>query len=58
MRDMVTKEKIDLDIKNLGNAIGRCEFFGTASAFSETLHVLREAYDEMVINIDEFTQYS
>ena len=55
---MVTsKSQIDLNMSNLEEVIGKCDFKGTASAFSQTLRELIENYNEMEIDYYEYNQY-
>lgn len=52
-----SKSQMDLNMRNLEEVIGKCDFKGTASAFSLTLRELIESYDDMKINSDEYSQY-
>jgi len=52
-----SKSKIDLNIRNLKEVVGKCDFKGTASTFSQTLRELIESYNDMKINGDEYSQY-
>lgn len=48
-----SKSKINLNMRNLEEVIRKCDFKGTATAFSQTLRELIESYKEMKINGDE-----
>lgn len=52
-----SKSQIDLNMRNLNEVIEKCDFKGTARAFSQTLRELIENYNDMKINGDEYTQY-
>lgn len=52
-----SKSQIDLNMMNLKEVIGKCDFKGTASVFSLTLRELIESYNDMKINSDEYSQY-
>lgn len=47
------KSRIDLNMRNLEEVIGKCDFKGTASAFSLATRELIESYKEMEINSEE-----
>jgi len=44
-------------MRNLKEVVGKCDFKGNASAFSQTLRELIESYNDMKINGDEYSQY-
>ncbi len=52
-----SKSQMDLNMRNLEEVIGKCDFKGTASAFSQTLRELIESYNEMKIDYIEYNQY-
>lgn len=52
-----SKRQIDLNMRNLEGVIEKCDFKGTASAFSQTLRELIASYNEMEINSHEYNQY-
>lgn len=52
-----SKSQIDLNMRNLEEVIRKCDFKGTASAFSQTLRELIESYNDMRINSDEYNKY-
>lgn len=52
-----SKRQIDLNMRNLKEVVEKCDFKGTASAFSQTLRELIESYNDMKINGDEYSQY-
>jgi hypothetical protein len=52
-----SKRQNDLNIRNLEEVIGKCDFKGTASAFSQTLRELIESYNGEEINSDQYSKY-
>ena len=51
------KNRIDLNMRNLEETIGKCDFKGTASAFSLALRELIENYNEDTISSEEYSKY-
>jgi hypothetical protein len=51
------KSRIDLNMRNLEEVIGKCDFRGAVSAFSIASRELIESYNEMEINSDEYGKY-
>lgn len=52
-----SKSQMDLNMRNLEEVIGKCDFKGTASAFSQTLRELIESYNDKRINSEEYSKY-
>jgi hypothetical protein len=53
----ISKRQNDLNMRNLEEVIGKCDFKGTASAFSLASRELIESYKEMEIDHDQYSRY-
>ena len=54
---MLSKSQMYHNIRNLEEVVEKCDFKGTADAYSLTLRELIEAYNQNTINYEEYSQH-